>query len=112
VYYIQEVVGGGTHPLLVQIWKGYIACFRVSCARDTMVQGALVYLVCRFSFIIIQTGSEIGTYGFTDAGKTRDCYKDQLRTVYRCRLILWTIYGLLDRAFFTHTEYSCFFLCV
>jgi hypothetical protein len=33
---------------------------------------------------MIQAGSEIGTYGFTDSGKTSNCYKDQLQTVYGC----------------------------
>jgi hypothetical protein len=28
------VVGGGAHPLLVQTWKAYVACFRVTCLCD------------------------------------------------------------------------------
>jgi len=36
---------------------------------------------------------------------------DDLRRVYGYRLSLQTVYGLSDRAFFTDTEYSCFF-CV
>jgi hypothetical protein len=50
---------------------------------------------------------EIGSYSFTEAHRTGDCYRGQLQTVYGCRLILRTIY----RAFFTDTECSCFF-CV
>jgi hypothetical protein len=48
-----------------------------------------VYLVCRLPFILSSTaGSGHGQLGFTDSGRTSDCYRDQLRTILQALRML------------------------